>query len=62
MTLLEMYEQFHNGNKKSFYEAVEEYGLTDFLLDAIEECKNGVLSFDELYAMKRTIKTLKESL
>lgn len=56
MTLLEIYDQYTNGNKGAFMEAVKEYGVYNFLIDTIEECRNGVLSFDEIYKMKNTIK------
>jgi len=59
MTLLEIYDQLANGNRAAFVNAANEYGLSNFLMDAIEECKDGVLSFDELVKMKDTIKAVK---
>jgi hypothetical protein len=59
MTLLEIYDQYLNGNKATFINEVTEYGLSNFLMDIIEECKEGVLDFDEIYKMKNTIKAIK---
>jgi len=57
-TLLEMYESFHNGQKKQFVRQVEEYGTADFIKDMHTEMRDGVLTQEEVNAMTLTLVNL----
>lgn len=52
-TLLEIYESFHNGQKKQFRNQVNSYGPSDFATDLQAEINDGVLTVEEAYKMLR---------
>lgn len=52
-TLLEIYDSFHNGQKKQFCNQVREYGPNDFATDLQAEITDGVLTVEEAYRMLR---------
>lgn len=53
-TLLEIYESFHNGQRKQFADQVLEYGAADFAADTQTEVNDGILSHLEAYQMLKT--------
>lgn len=55
-TLLEMYENYYNGNKKEFCEQVTAYGAGDFARDIQNDEDsdgNPVISYEHCYDMLR---------
>ena len=54
-TLLEMYESYHNGQKKQFITQVKQYGYEYFINDIKTELKDGVLNESEIIGMLSTI-------
>lgn len=53
-TLLEIYESYHNGQKRQFADQVLAYGAAEFAGDTVPEINGGVLSLQEAYNMLKT--------
>lgn len=61
-TLLQIYESYHNGQKKQFVEQVQNYGASDFATDCAVDISDGVLDEREAFNMLVTfIKLNKKS-
>ena len=58
-TLLEIYESFHNGQKKQFAQQVDDYSPASFAEDMETEIKDGVLSTEEAFKMLKTFLIVK---
>lgn len=54
-TLLEIYESFHNGQRKQFVKQVKEYGEADFARDVQVEINDGVLAYPEAFKMLQAV-------